>query len=102
MKNLLIHRISSFTFLASALLFVSGPVQAQQMTGDGSKYSRDDSCHHSMMNQSGKHLSKLKSRLHLTKEQMPAWDEFSKSMTTPPVWSDVEHGKDALAKLRMV
>ena len=99
MKNLLISRISTFTLFASALLFVAGPVQAQNMMGYGSMYSRDGSCHHSMMNQNGKHLSKLKSRLHLTKEQMPAWDEFSKSMNTPPMWSDADRGKDALAKL---
>jgi hypothetical protein len=99
MKNLLISRISTFTLFASALLFVAGPVQAQHMMGNGSMYSRDGSCHQSMMNQRGKHLSKLKSRLHLTKEQMPAWDEFSKSMNIPQVWSDAGRGKDALAKL---
>ena len=99
MKNLLISRISTFTLFASALLFVAGPVQAQHMMGNGSMYSRDGSCHQSMMNQRGKHLSKLKSRLHLTKEQMPAWDEFSKSMYIPQVWSDAGRGKDALAKL---
>jgi protein CpxP len=99
MTHLLIARISSFTLLASALLFVAGPVQAQNMMGYGSMYSRDGSCHHSMMIQSGKHLSKLKSRLHLTKEQMPAWDEFLKSMNTPPVWSDADRGKDTWAKL---
>jgi len=99
MKNLLISRISTFTLLASAFLFVAGPVQAQHMMGNGSMYSRDGSCHHSMMSQNGKQLSKLKSRLRLTKEQMPAWDEFSKSVNTPPVWSDADQGKDALAKL---
>ena len=51
------------------------------------------------MKQGGKRLSKLKSSLHLTKEQMPAWDEFSKSMNTPPVRSDADRGRDALAKL---
>ena len=52
-----------------------------------------------MMKQGGKRLSKLKSSLDLTKEQVPAWDEFSKSMNTPPVRSDADRGRDALAKL---
>jgi len=99
MKSLLSFRISTFTLLASALLFVAGPVQAQNMMAYGSMYSRDSSCHNLMMSQSGKHLSKLKSRLHLTKEQMPAWDEFSKSMNTPPVWSDADRDKNTWAKL---
>ena len=99
MKSLLSFRISTFTLLASALLFVAGPVQAQHMMGYGSMYSRDGSCHHSMMKQGGKRLSKMKAQLHLTSEQMPAWEEFSKSMNTPPVWSDADRGKDTWAKL---
>jgi hypothetical protein len=99
MKSLLSFRISTFTLLASALLFVAGPVQAQHMMGYGSMYSRDGSCHHSMMKQGGKRLSKMKAQLHLTSEQMPAWDDFSKSMNTPPVWSDADRGKDTWAKL---
>jgi hypothetical protein len=59
MTHLLIARISSFTLLASALLFVAGPVQAQNMMGYGSMYSRDGSCHHSMMIQSGKTSFKI-------------------------------------------
>ena len=99
MKSLLSFRISSFTLLASALLFVTGPVQAQYMMGDGSMYSGDGSCHHSMMKQGGKRLSKMKAQLHLTSEQMPAWEEFSKSMNTPPVWSDADRSKDTWTKL---
>ena len=99
MTRLLTTQISSFTLFASALLFVAGPVQAQYMMGENSMYSGGTSCHHSMMKQGGKRLSKMKAQLHLTSEQMPAWDEFSKSMNTPPVWSDADRGKDALAKL---
>ena len=99
MTRLLIARISSFTLLASALLFVAGPVQAQYMMGYGSMYSGDGSCHHSMMKQGGKRLSKIKSRLHLTKEQMPAWEEFSKIMNTTPAWFDVKNRDDAWTKL---
>jgi hypothetical protein len=99
MTHLLIARISSFTLLASALLFVAGPVQAQYMMGDGSMYSGEGSCHHSMMKQGGKRLSKMKSRLHLTKEQMPAWEEFSKIMNTSPEWFDGKNRDDAWTKL---
>ena len=99
MKSLLSFRISTFTLLASAILFVAGPVQAQHMMGYGSMYSHDGSCDQSMMKQGGKRLSKMKAQLHLISEQMPAWDEFSKSMNTPPVWSDADRVKDTWAKL---
>ena len=99
MTRLLISRISSFTLLASALLFVAGPAQAQHMMGQGSMYSGDASCHHSMKKQGAKHLSKMKANLHLTAEQLPAWEEFSKNMNTSPAWSDNKNSEDTWAKL---
>jgi hypothetical protein len=99
MTRLLTTQISSFTLFASALLFVAGPVQAQYMMGENSMYSGGTSCHQSMMKQGVKRLSKMKSRLHLTKEQMPAWEEFSKIMNTTPAWFDVKNRDDAWTKL---
>jgi glucan phosphorylase len=52
-----------------------------------------------MMKQSGKRLSKMKAQLHLTSEQQPAWEEFSKSMNTSPVWFDGKNRDDAWTKL---
>jgi hypothetical protein len=99
MTRLLITRISSFTLFASALLFVAGPVQAQYMMGENSMYSGGTSCHQSMMKQGGKRLSKMKAQLHLTSEQLPAWEEFSKSMNTSPEWFDGKNRDDAWTKL---
>jgi len=99
MTHLLIARISSFTLLASALLFVAGPVQAQNMMGENLMYSGGTSCHQPMMKQGGKRLSKMKAQLHLTSEQMPAWEDFSKSMGTSPAWFDGKNRDDAWTKL---
>jgi hypothetical protein len=41
-----------------------------------------------MMKQGGKRLSKMKAQLRLTSEQLPAWEEFSKSLNTSPEWFD--------------
>ncbi len=80
------------SMLASALLFVGWAVAAQHMKDDMGMHTHAYAdCHHPMMKGMEKRLSQMKTKLHLNADQQPAWEAYSKSMTTLP-----EQAKNAM------
>ena len=101
MKLYLSARLTGFSTVASSLLLLAVPVGAQQMMGGMGMgmYGGDAACQHRTIRQGSKHLAQLKSKLHLTSAQQPAWEAFLKSMMTLPEFSGGLYEPVAMAKL---
>jgi hypothetical protein len=84
MKRFLSAQLTGCSVLASALLMVASPVGAQTMKEGKAMSSGDEACQHRMMKQGAKHLTQMKAKLHLTPQQLPAWEAFSQTMNTIP------------------
>ena len=92
-------RFTLSIFLASSALIASVPAQAQPMMGEMGMHHDEGRMHDRMVRHWEQRQAELKTKLHLTPAQEPAWNAFVQGMKVPakPLVQPLDH--DALAKL---
>jgi periplasmic protein CpxP/Spy len=92
-------RLTLSIFLASSALIASVPAQAQPMMGEMGMHHDEGRMHDRMVRHWEQRQAELKTKLHLTPAQEPAWNAFVQGMKVPakPLVQPLDH--DALAKL---
>jgi hypothetical protein len=99
MTHLTPLRFTLSIFLASSALIASVPAQAQPMMGEMGMHHDEGRMHDRMVRHWEQRQAELKTKLHLTTAQEPAWNAFVQGMKVPakPLVQPLDH--DALAKL---
>lgn len=92
-------RFTLSVLLASSALIASVPAQAQPMMGEMGMHHDEGRMHDRMVRHWEQRQAELKTKLHLTTAQEPAWNAFVQGMKVPakPLVQPLDH--DALAKL---
>lgn len=100
MKNVKLSRVALAALLTSSAWMAVVPAQAQPMMGGDYGMHADHGSHHERMTKyAEKRQTELKTKLHLTAAQEPAWNNFVQTMKPPtkPVVQPLD--REALAKL---
>lgn len=92
-------RFTLSVLLASSALIAFVPAQAQPMMGEMGMHHDEGRMHDRMVRHWEQRQAELKTKLHLTTAQEPAWNAFVQGMKVPakPLVQPLDH--DALAKL---
>lgn len=100
MKHFNAVRLKGMSVLASAMVLLAGPVFAQhKMDEMGKTAPAMADCHQPMMKGLGKHLSQMKTKLHLSADQQTAWAAFANNMNAQPEAMGTVHDAGAMSKL---
>jgi len=99
MTRLNTTRFALSVLLAGSALAAVVPAQAQPMMGEMGVHHDEGRMHERMTKQWDKRQAELKSKLHLTSSQEPAWNAFVQGMKMPakPLMQPLD--REALAKL---
>ena len=99
MTRLNTTRFALSVLLAGSALAAVIPAQAQPMMGEMGVHHDEGRMHERMTKQWDKRQAELKSKLHLTSSQEPAWNAFVQGMKMPakPLMQPLD--REALAKL---
>jgi periplasmic protein CpxP/Spy len=92
-------RFTLSVLLACSALIAFVPAQAQPMMGEMGMHHDEGRMHDRMVRHWEQRQAELKTKLHLTPAQEPAWNAFVQGMKVPakPLVQPLDH--DALAKL---
>lgn len=99
MNRLKTTRFALSVLLASTAFVGIAPAQAQPMMGEMSMHHDEGRMHERMLKRWEKHQAELKTKLHLTATQEPAWNTFVQGMKMPakPLMQPVD--RETLLKL---
>jgi hypothetical protein len=99
MNRLNTTRLALSVLMASAALATVMPAQAQPMMGEMGMHHNEGRIHERLVKHWEKRQAELKTKLHLTEVQEPAWKSFVEGMKVPAKPLGQQIDREVLAKL---